>query len=651
MLELLGRVEGRALLYTQRVALIGVVGILLIGVGTIVDVLMRFLFNQPLAGFNEIVQLGIAVAIAATFPGGAMGRVNIRMDLLLPRLGPVAIKRLECLGAAFLLVFYICLAWQFTLYADDLDSRGATTVFLGWRKAPSMYAAAALFGVCAAAQFVVFLISIRDMLIAAGERVKEGQGVTPLSDRRFSLWAIGLVLATTVAVFGIDRGILGFSDAAQQVPSALGVGLFFVMWILSLFLVPIGVSMAFVGVVGGGLLMGVDQALSVLGTEAATYLANDQLAVLPLFLLMGSFAAAAGLSTDIYDVAHAFLGHRRGGLALATIGGSAGFGALTGSSVATAATIGAAALPEMRRHGYSAGLATGAVAAGGTLGQLVPPSTALVLYAILTEESIGRLFVAAVVPAVIAVVLYMATISIVVRIYPESAPVAHERARVAEILRTCRKAWGVLLLFALVLGGIYGGVFSVTEASAVGAVGAFLFALFRGKLKGGNVWRVMGEVTRTTAMIYNLIFGAVVFSFFVGISGLPDFLTSMVNAMHLSALGAIFVLLLVFVALGTVMDSFPVMVITIPIVTPMITGMGYDLVWWGIINVCVVETGAISPPFGINIFILKGIQGGDVPLSAVYKGVLPFCVADIIKLALIVFFPALALWLPSTMFT
>ncbi|HEX9835392.1 MAG TPA: TRAP transporter large permease subunit [Alphaproteobacteria bacterium] len=657
MLELLDRIDRRTLLYMRRVALIGVTGILLIGAGTIVDVLSRFLFNAPLTGFNEIIEVGMAVAIAATFPGGASGRVNIRMDLLAARIGPVSKARLECASAMFLFVFYVFLTWQLAQHSADLQERGAATVFLEWRKAPFMWAVAVAIGVCACAQFIVFLVSVRDMLETAREHGASALGAASarvaaaLTDGTFYLWALGVLVLTVLVVYGLEQGILSFSRTAQSAPPTIGIVLFFVMWFLSLMLIPIGVSMAFAGVVGAGLLMGIPQALNVLGTEAASYLTNDQLAVLPMFLLMGSFASAAGLSRDIYDLAFAFFGHLRGGLALATIGGCAGFGALTGSSVATAATIGQAALPEMRGRGYSAELATGSVAAGGTLGQLVPPSTALVLYAILTEESIGRLFIAAVIPAVIAVILYMATIAIVVRVFPNAAPVTTERAQIAEMARAVRKAWGVLALVGLVLGGIYGGVFTVNEAASVGAVGAFLFALFRGKLGGGNAWRVMGEVTRTTAMIYNLIFGAVTFSFFIGISGLPDFLTTTINAMELSPLGVICVLLIIFLALGTVMDSFPVMVITIPIVTPMITHIGYDLVWWGIINVCVVETGAITPPFGINIFILKGIQGGDVPMGTVYRGVLPFCIADMIKLALLVLFPVLALWLPSTMFT
>jgi C4-dicarboxylate transporter, DctM subunit len=363
--------------------------------------------------------------------------------------------------------------------------------------------------------------------------------------------------------------------------------------------------------------------------------------------MMGAFASVAGLSEDIYKLAHVLVGHRKGGLALATIGGCAGFGALTGSSLATAVTIGRVALPEMRERGYSPDLATGCVAAGGTLGQLVPPSSAIVIYAILVEESIGSLFVAAIVPAIIATVFYMITVSLYIRIAKKSAP-ATERPSRTEVFAALRQSWGVVVLFGVVIGGIYGGVFTVNEAAAVGAGGAFLFALFRGKLHRDAIWEVMGETTQTTAMVYALIFGAVIFSFFIGTTGLTGIVTNYIGSLDLPAIWIIFLILFVYLLLGAIMDPFALMVITVPIVSPLIIDLGYDLIWFGIIMVVVVETGLITPPFGINVFVLKGVAG-DVPMQTIFKGVLPFVAADIIKLILLVLFPSLILWLPSTM--
>jgi tripartite ATP-independent transporter DctM subunit len=364
---------------------------------------------------------------------------------------------------------------------------------------------------------------------------------------------------------------------------------------------------------------------------------------------MGSFAVVAGMSGDIYELAHTLLAQRRGGLALATIGGCAGFGALTGSSLATVAAIGRVALPEMSARGYSKSLATGCVAAGGTLGALVPPSIPLVFYALLTETSIGQLFVAAVVPAVIAVVFYLAAISIYVRLVPDAAPAQQQRARLSEILRALRRAWAALLLLTVVVGAIYLGICTETEAAAIGAGGAFIAALARGKITRTTLLRVMGETTATTALIYLIITGVLVFSFSMGVTGLPQRMTEFVRGMDLAPIAVLSVILLIYLALGAIMDSNTVMFVTIPIVTPLITGMGYDLVWWGIINLIVLETGLITPPFGIHLFVLKSIAGTNVPLGIVYRGVMPFVYADLTKLILIVLFPALALWLPSTM--
>jgi tripartite ATP-independent transporter DctM subunit len=622
----------------RRVATIGVAGMLLIALGTIADVLLRWQLNLPIPGYSELVELGIAVAIAATFPAGAANRGNLTIDILAERMSPRLRLRLGCFGALLLLLFYALLAWQLAVLAADSQSRNDTTVYLDLQRAPALWAVAALLAIAATAQLQVFLAELRAALGGT-----ERAGAFPALAVALPALAAGLLY---VAAYGLPS----LAPAAQAYPGTVAVVLFFVMWGLSLALVPLSVALGMVGVLGAALLTGVEPALNVLGTSAEAFLTNENLAVLPLFLIMGSFAGAAELSSDIYRLAQKLFGHWRGGLAAATIGGCAGFGALTGSSLATAATIGQVALPEMRRRGYSPAFATGCVAAGGTLGQLVPPSTAIILYAILTEESIGRLFIAALVPAAIAVVLYIATIALYVRVAPGAAPLPEPRVRRAELLAALRNAWGVLFLFALVIGGLYGGVFTANEAAAVGAIGTFLFALARGKLSGGALWRVMAEVTRTTAMIYMLIFGAVTFSFFMGISGLPELLVSSMQGLDVAPVAVIFLLLGVYIVLGAVMDPFPVMVITVPIVTPLVTGLGYDLTWWGIIMVCVVETGMITPPFGINVFILKGIAGGeDVPMWTVFRGVLAFVGADLVKLVLLVLFPALVLWLPSTM--
>ena len=320
-----------------------------------------------------------------------------------------------------------------------------------------------------------------------------------------------------------------------------------------------------------------------------------------------------------------------------------GFGALTGSSLATTATIGSAALPEMRQRDYAPFLATGSIAAGGTLGQLLPPSSAIVVYALMTEESIGKLFAGALLPALLTVVLYLLTIAVLTRIYPDAAP-AGEATNLRGIARAAIGCWGAMLLMGLVLGGIYTGFLTLTESASVGAAGAFLFALFRRKLAGGVIWSVMAETTATVALIYTLIFGAVIFSFFMGATQLPKLLIDAVSAWQLQPIVVIAILVVVYLVLGIVMDAFAMMVITVPIFAPLVTDLGYSPIWWGILTIVCMEAGQISPPFGINLFVMSGIAP-DVPVRTVYRGVWPFFGADIVKIVILMFCPALVTWL------
>jgi len=424
--------------------------------------------------------------------------------------------------------------------------------------------------------------------------------------------------------------------------ASLGMAVMFVLIILH---VPIGIAMIVVGVGGFFILSGHGPALSLLAVEPAGVMSNSDLAVIPLFLLMGSFATVSGLSADIYRLAYAYIGHLRGGLALATIGGCALFGAICGSSPATAATFGRVALPEMLRRGYSKSFATGTIAAGGTLGSMVPPSVIMVIYAVIAEVFILDLFVAAVVPAILAVVLHLTVINIYVRLAPGAAP-AGQKSSWDERLLATRKSWGVVVLIGTVFGGIYGGVFTVNEAAAVGAGMAFLFALFGGNMTWETFWKTLMETAANTAMIYLIIFGAQIFIYFLTLTHAPTAMVAAINSLHLPPLAVLLVLLIIYIILGSIFDTVSALVITTPFVLPLILSMGYDPVWWGIVMVVVVELGMITPPIGINVFVLQGIAK-DIPLGTIFRGVTPFVISDTIRLALLTLFPALVLWWPS----
>jgi len=658
--DVLNTLDSWCVAAARRIAFIGVFGMLAVTALTVADVLARWLWNGSVPGLNEVLAMGLAATIASTFPAGAAGRINLAVDILASRFGHRTLLWLRAAGAFFLLVLYALLTWQLAIYAYQLASRDVVTVILRWPQAPFIFAVVFFLALTSFVQIVVALVDLRNAIAGVavtaaagfsdfqdGDRVE--QEIARVPDRVLVPASIAAVALTVLLVLGAQAVVTAVSTTALSYSTLVGVILFLVMWLLVLLVFPLGAAMALVGLFGSAMLTGTAPALSVLATEPAGFLTNEQVATLPLFLMMGSFAVAAGLSSDIYNLAHKLVGHFRGGLALATIGGCGGFGALTGSSMATAATIGRVALPEMNARGYSLQLATGCVAAGGTLGALVPPSVPLIFYALLTNQSIGILFVASFLPAVLAIVLYMATVMLYARLAPGSVPAESGHVRFREVLTALRDSWEVLALFGMVIGGLYGGVFTATECAAFGAGGAFLVALYRGKLRGGNFVRVMGETTATTAMLYILIFGAVNFSFFIGLTGAPELLTNFFSHLNLPAVASIFILLIVYIILGAVMDSFPVMLITVPIITPFIQNLGYDLVWWGIVMVCVMETGMITPPFGLNVFIMKSIGGSELSLVTVFKGVMPFVAADLVKLALLVLFPAIALWLPMTM--
>jgi tripartite ATP-independent transporter DctM subunit len=422
---------------------------------------------------------------------------------------------------------------------------------------------------------------------------------------------------------------------------ALGLAALFLLMFLQ---VPIGFAMIVVGVIGYALQAGWGPAFTLLANEPTGVLTSQDLATVPLFLLMGTFASVAGFSADLYNLAAAFLGHRRGGLAYATIGGSAAFGVICGSSTATAATFARAALPEMLKRGYAPGFSAGTIAAGGTLKSLIPPSIVMILYCIVAKTFILDLFRAAILPALLIIALNLAAIWLIVRLRSGVAPVG-ARAGWAERRAALRQALPVLALMIAVFGGLYSGIFTVTEAASVAAVLSLLFALARGRLDWPQLWRGLRESATATAMIYVMIFGALIFTYFLNLGRVPEALVAAIAGLGLPPLAVIFALLLAYLVLGAVFDEIAAMLITLPLVLPVVVKLGYDPVWWGIVNVVIIELGMIIPPIGIIVFILHGLAP-DISLRTIYRGVAPFIAADLVLLILLALFPAIALWLP-----
>jgi C4-dicarboxylate transporter DctM subunit len=421
---------------------------------------------------------------------------------------------------------------------------------------------------------------------------------------------------------------------------------FAAMFALMMLRVPIAISMGVVGLVGIGLMRSWPAAIASSTTEILD-VAKYTLSVVPLFVLMGNFVTRAGMSRELYRVAYTFIGHRRGGLAMSTIAACAGFGAICGSSIATTATMARVAMPEMRRFNYRDSFAAGSIAAGGTLGILIPPSVIMVLYAIMTEQSIGALFAAGVIPGLLATLFYMVAASVVTRRHPELGP-SGERSSWGERLRALRDIWGVLVLFAIVMGGMYGGWFTPTEAAGIGAMGGFLFALARGALTWPVLIDVLVQSARTTAMLFTILIGASIFASFANFTTMPQDLKDFVEQFSIHPIAVIVAICAVYVLLGTAMEELSMILLTVPIFFPLITHLGFDPVWFGILIVCVVEIGMISPPVGMNVFVLRSVLP-DVPTGQIWKGVMPFLYADIVRLAVLIAFPVITLWLPRAL--
>ena len=410
---------------------------------------------------------------------------------------------------------------------------------------------------------------------------------------------------------------------------------------------PVGIVMMLVGFVGIGVMNGWPAALATLGSEPFVIASNFELMIIPMFVLMGNLASISGMSRDLYGAAYAWFGHWRGGLASATIAACAGFAALSGSSVASAVTMGRVALPEMRRYDYHPRLATGAIAAGGTLGILIPPSTGFVIYAILTEESIGRLFLAGVLPGLLLTALFMAAIAIQTRIRPGLGPPGPVLP-LAGRFRATGRAGAMIGIVAVTIGGIYSGFFTAGEAAGVGAFLAFLLALARRSVSPASLNFTLLETVRTSAFAFLILIGAHVFNPFLALTQIPGDLAALLIGTELSRLGILAILLAAFIVLGMFLEGFAILVLTLPIVHPLIVELGYDPIWFGVLMVIVLEMGLISPPVGVNVFVVKGIAE-DVPMRDIFIGIMPFWAAMLVCMVLLVMFPEIALFLPDRM--
>jgi tripartite ATP-independent transporter DctM subunit len=422
---------------------------------------------------------------------------------------------------------------------------------------------------------------------------------------------------------------------------------FIVLFVLMLLRVPVGMAMGLVGVTGFGYLVGSGPALKLIGQTSMRTVTDYTFGVIPMFLLMGAFVSASGISSELFRAANTFVGHRKGGLGVATIAACAGFAAISGSSVATAATFSSVAYPEMRRYGYPQSFATGVIAAGGTLGAMLPPSTVLAVYGIITQQDIGKLFVAGIFPGLLAISMHMMTIGVIGAVRPGFLP-AGPKSTWRERLAGLRDVWAPLLLFIFVIGGLYGGIFTPTEAGGVGAGGAFLLGVARGRLSRAAIRSSLLQATRTAAAVFTVLIGALLFGYFLTVTQVPQKITEFMTGLGLGPYGVLALIMLMYLVLGCLMDAMAMIILTVPIIFPVVTSLGFDPIWFGVIIVMTVELGLIHPPVGMNVFVIKSVVK-DVNFTTIFKGVIPFIVADLIRLVILIALPIIATYLPSRM--
>jgi C4-dicarboxylate transporter DctM subunit len=594
---------------------------------TAADVLLRYLFNWPIPGSFEITEYLMAIAVSTTLAYCAIMKGHVRVEIIVSQFSQRVQTVVRCIVLLLGVGFFSLLTWQSAIQAENIRLSGSFSSVLRLPDYPFVW-------VLFVGSALIFLVFLGDLYKYVAQAVKEKR------------WTWVWLLAGSGVVLILGTVMFWGKELPWRLdPSTFGLVGVCILVLLLFSGLEIGLVIGLVGALGMAYLSGGRSALTLMATVPYSTIASYSMSIIPLFILMGTFCFYSGLSEDLFWSMNRWLGRLRGGLAMATVAACAGFAAVSGSSLATTATLGKVALPEMKKYKYDDRLATGSIAAGGTIGILIPPSGILVIYAILTELSIGELFLAGFIPGVLEALFYMATIYIMCKRNPRLGPTG-AKTTFTEKLVSLKSTWGVLALFFLVMGAIYTGLCSPTEAAGVGAFGAFLFALSKRRLTWQNFIASVLETGKTTAMIFLIVIGSMIFSYFLAVTRLPFNLAETVVNLGVNRYFILSGIILVYLFLGAIMGATGMILLTVPIFYPVVTALGFDPIWFGIIIVRMCEIGGITPPVGMNVYIMAGIAK-DVPLEQVFKGIIPFLIADFLHLALLIFVPQISLFLPN----
>lgn len=607
----------------------GCVSLIVMAVVTTVDVVGRNLFDAPMKGALEIVSVCLTLALFGGMPYAESLNEHIKVDILTCRFSVSVQNTLESgINWLYFLLMGV-LSWQCWEQALFLLERNSNSGVMGIPLAPFMFGVSAILAVYCLAVLCNFIKSIQKFI--------EGK-------RHWILLAILFVFGTGIIVLSIypDLSPVLLEDSTTGIISLL---LLFGLIFLGL---PIGAAMALSCLVAMSHLVGAQAGLSLLGMASKTVASNYSWSVAPLFIFMGVLVSACKFSRDIFDMAYKWLGHMKGGLASATIGACSIFAAVVGDSLSGVVTMGSISIPEMKKYKYDMKLATGCVAVGGTLGILIPPSMGFIVYGLMTEQSIGKLFMAGLIPGLLATIMLIATITFRCRRNPSLGP-AGEQSTFKEKIQCTFKSWHVLSLFVLVLGGIWLGWLTPTEAGAIGVSAAFAIGFMLRRLSISTIISSSLESIRLIASIFFIFIYATAFTQYIAVTMLPNLLASSVSGLAIGKYGILIIVMFIYLLLGCVMNALPVIILTLPILYPMIISLGFDPIWFGVIVVILAELGQITPPIGMSVFALRNVAP-DVPLFTIFAGTVPFWGVFIVLLLMITVFPEIALFLPNLIF-
>lgn len=589
-----------------------------------VNVILRYVLGRPIKGAVELEEFMMVIVVFLGLAYTAVQKNHVRIDFIVSRFSQPAQAVINCITSLLALGLCSFMVWRCAVWAYNNWVHNTISILL--HIPIYLFAYLAALG-CA----LLLLVLFSEFLHLLSEVLNGG--------RR---WLLTLVFGLLVLLG--SGWVIWIIEPAPNSTAFIGFGVLLLMLAFRMY---IAFAMILVGFLGMSYVSGMNAGFHLMATVPYSTTAAYHLCVIPFFVLMGHLCAVAGISRDLYNTAYKWLGHFRGGLSMGTIGGCAGFAAVSGDSMGTAAVMGAAALPEMKRYRYQDSLATGCVAAGGTLGILIPPSMGFIIYAIITDTSISKLFMAGIFPGMLLALLFMFVIYIQTRLNPEAAPPG-ARVNLKDKLISLKDTWAMILIFVLVIGGIYQGIFTPTEAGAIGASGALIIGLIKGQFTWKKLAAALLATGRTVAMLFLLLVGAMILGYFLAASEAPYQISDFICNLHLPRYVLLTSIMFIYLLLGCVMNILPAVIVTLPIFFPTILALGFDPIWFGVILVIIMEMGLITPPVGMNVFVIKGVAK-DVSIGTIYRGIVPFLLAMVVCVIILTFLPKIALFLPCAM--